>query len=54
MDMMDEKPAKLSPRKNRIASGFPITILANSWGIQMNVSPVLAGPLVLMISSVSV
>ena len=49
----DEKPANVSPMKNNTAREDPNIILAKSWGIQINVSPVEAGPLVFMISRTS-
>ena len=51
--MRELKAANDSPRKNSMAKTFPAGIFANSCGIQMNVSPVAAGPLVFMISSTS-
>ena len=45
------KAANERPRKNRMANNPPPGIFAKSWGIQMKVRPVAAGPLVCMSSS---
>ena len=44
MEINEENPAKLNPRKKRMANGLPRGIFANSWGIQIKVNPVAAGP----------
>ena len=53
IEINDEKPAKVNPRKNRIASGLPNDIFTKSCGIHIKVNPVDPGPEVFMISKIS-